>query len=74
MRWHAASHARAAVASLLRVLDAAPQLQAVEVLGASPEAAGALLSAWQRVHEQRGRQGMTMPADGGGLRLALAEE
>jgi hypothetical protein len=62
------------VANLLRVLEATPQLQAVEVVGASPEAAGALLSAWQRVQEQRGRQGLTVPADGGGLRLARAEE
>ena len=72
--WPAASHACAAVANLLRVLEATPQLQAVEVVGASPEAAGALLSAWQRVQEQRGRQGLTVPADGGGLRLARAEE
>lgn len=54
---------------LVEVLQAAPQLEAVEVLGAPAHAAGTLLAAWQEVQQRRGAQGCTVPVAGEPLRL-----
>ena len=63
-----------AVASIAALLQAAPQLEAVEVLGLSAEAAGALLPVWLHALERRSQQGCTVPADGGALRLGRVVE
>ncbi|PRW56615.1 hypothetical protein C2E21_4838 [Chlorella sorokiniana] len=59
-----------AVACLQKVLQVLPHLEAVEVLGLSPEATGALLPAWQEALQQRGQEGCTIAGEGGALRFA----
>ncbi|KAL4427958.1 hypothetical protein ABPG75_002047 [Micractinium tetrahymenae] len=62
------------VDQIAHVLAAAPRLQAVEVLGLTPESAAALLPVWQRAQQARGRQGYAAPGSDGGLRLTVNED
>lgn len=63
-----------AVACLQRVLQALPQLEAVEVEGLSPQASGALLPVWQEALRQRGHEGCALAGEGGALRFARVAE
>lgn len=65
---------RPAVACLAQVLQAAPQLQAVEVLGLSPAGRDTLLAAWLAAQQHRGQEGHWVETPDGGARFALSDE
>ncbi|PSC69802.1 hypothetical protein C2E20_6772 [Micractinium conductrix] len=62
------------VACLAQVLQAAPQLQAVEVLGLSPAGRDTLLAAWLAAQQHRGQEGHWVETPDGGARFALSDE